>query len=105
MDTVNKFINDPRFIHLDQIKKDIYEVKSLKNKIDLLIQIGLNVYLNSKLHMLKFFYLFLKKYIPYRHFKLLETDTDSIHFSISKENLDDCTPPHLKPSYFRDKLK
>ena len=106
-DTVNKAINNPCFVHLDQIKKDIYEVKSLKNKIvnDLPIQIGLNVYLNSKLHMLKFFYLFLKKYIPDRHFELLETDTDFIYFSISKENLDDCVPPHLKASYFRDKLK
>ena len=106
-DTVNKIINDLRFIHLDEIKKDIYEVKSLKNKIvnDLPIQIGLNVNLISKLHMLKFFYLFLKKYIPDRHFELLETDTDSIYFSISKENLNDCVPPHLKPNYFHDKLK
>ena len=55
--------------------------------------------------MLKFLYLFLKKYIPDRHFELLETDTDSIYFSITKENLDDCVPPHLKPNYFRDKLK
>ena len=106
-ETVNKTINDPRFVHLDEIKKNVYEVKSLKNKIvnDLPIQIGLNVYLNSKLHMLKFFYLFLKKYIPDRHFELLETDTDSIYFSISRENLDDCVPSHLKPNYFRDKLK
>ena len=104
---VNNAINDPSSIHLDEIKKDIYEVKSLKNKIvnDLPIQIGLNVYLNSKLHVLKFFYLFLKKYIPDRHFELLETDTNSIYFSISKENLDDYVPPHLKPNYFRDKLK
>ena len=106
-DTDNKAINNPRFIHLDQIKKDIYKVKSLKNKIvnDLPIQIGLNVYLILKLHMLKFFYLFLKTYIPYRHFELLETDTDSIYFSINKENLDDCVLPHLKASYFCDKLK
>ena len=55
--------------------------------------------------MLNFFYLFLKKYIPDRHFELLETDTDSIYFSISKENLDDCVSPHLKPNYFREKLK
>ena len=55
--------------------------------------------------MLKFFHLFLKKYIPDRHFELLETDTDSIYFSICKENLDDCVPPHLKASYFRNKLK
>ena len=32
-ETVNKFINEPRFIHLDEIKKDIYEVKSLKTKL------------------------------------------------------------------------
>ena len=81
-------------------------MKSLKKIVDdLPIQIGLNVYLNSKLHMLKFFYLFLKKYIPDRHFELLEIDTDFIYFSISKENLDDCVPTHLKAIYFRDKLK
>ena len=82
-------------------------MNSLKNKNvnDLLVQIGLNAYLNAKLPMLKFFYLFLKKYILDCHFELLEIDTDSIYFSISKENLDDCIPPHLKASYFRDKLK
>ena len=31
-ETVNKTIND-RFIHLDEIKKDVYEVKSLKTKL------------------------------------------------------------------------
>ena len=53
--------------------------------------------------MLKFFYLFLKKYIPDHHLEQLETDTDSIYFSINKENLDDYVPPHLKPNLFRDK--
>ena len=44
-ETVNKSINDLRFVHLDEIKKNIYKVKSLKNKIvnDLPIQIGLNI--------------------------------------------------------------
>ena len=32
-ETVNKVINNPCFIDLDKIKKNIYEVKSLKNKI------------------------------------------------------------------------
>ena len=61
--TVNRMINDSHFVHLDEIVSDLYEVKSLKHKIlhDLPVQIGINVYLNSKLHMLKFFYLFLKK--------------------------------------------
>ena len=57
--TVNRVINDPHFIHLDKIGSDLYEVKSLKHKIrhDLPVQIGINVYLNSKLHMLKFFFI------------------------------------------------
>ena len=92
---------------MDKIKKEIYKVKSLKNKIanDVPIQIGLNVYLDTKLHMLKFFYLFLKKYVPDRYFELLETDTDSIYFSINKKNLDDCVPRHLKSNYRINKLK
>ena len=92
---------------MNKNKKDIYEVKSLKNKTvnDLAIQIGLNVYLNAKLYMLKFFYWFLKKFIPNRHFLLMETDTDPIYFSNSKENFDDCVPPHLKTYYFCNKLK
>ena len=59
-DTINKAINNPHFIHLDKIFSDVYEVKSLKHsrRHDLPIQIGLNVYLNSKLQMLKFFYCF-----------------------------------------------
>ena len=106
-DTVNKAINDPHFIHLDEIVSDIYEVKSLKHSIrhDLPIQIGLNVYLNSKLHMLKFFYCFFKKYIPEPCFELLESDTDSMYFAISRRSLDDCVPEHLKAEYFRARLR
>ena len=76
-DTINKTINNPHFIHLDEIVSDVDEVKSLKRSIrhDRPIQIGLNVYLNSKLHMLKFFYCLLKKYIPERCFELLESNT------------------------------
>ena len=79
-DKFNKGINNTHFIHLVKIKTDIYEVKSLKSKIvnDLSIQIGFNVYLNSKLYKVKFFYLFRKKYIPDQHFELLETKV-SLH--------------------------
>ena len=104
-DTINKSINDPHFVHLDEIVSDVYEAKSLKRNIrhDLPIQIGLNIYLNSKLYMLKFFYYFLKKYIPERCFELLESDTDSMYFAISRRSLDDCVPENLKEEYFRDR--
>ena len=105
-DSINKTINDPHFIHLDEIVSDVYEVKSLKRSIrhDLPIQIRLNVYLNSKLHMLKFFYCFLKKYISEHCFELLENDTDSMHFAISHCSLDDSVPEDLKEEYFRARL-
>ena len=48
---------------------------------------------------------YFKKYIPDRHFELLEIDTDSIYFIISEENLDNSVPPYLKPNYFINKLK
>ena len=46
----------------------------------------------------------MKKYIPDRCFEILESDTDSMYFSLSRESLDDCVPEELKTSYFRDKL-
>ena len=81
-------------------------MKSLKGSIhhDLPKQIGLNIYLNSKLHMLKLFYCFLKKYIHEGCFELLESDTDSMYFAISRRSLDDCVPEDLKEEYFRAKL-
>ena len=55
--------------------------------------------------MLKFFYCFLKKYIPERGFELLESDIDSMYFAISRRSLDDCVPEHLKAEYFRARLR
>ena len=99
-------INDPHLIHLDKIASDLYEVKCLKHEIrhDLPVQTGINVYLTSKLHMLKFSYLFLKKYILDHCFEMLESDTDAMYFSLSRESIDDFVPEELKTSYFQDKL-
>ena len=55
--------------------------------------------------MLKFFYCFLKKYIPERCFELLESDTDSMYFAISRRSVDNCVPEHLKAEYFRARLR
>ena len=59
--------------------------------------------MNAKLHMLKFYCLFLKKFIPDCHFQLIEFDTDSYYFSISKDSLDDCVPVNLRREYFTEK--
>ena len=62
--TINDLNNSSHFYHLDVISEDFYEVKCLKKHIlnNLPIQIGVNLYMNAKLHMLKFYYLFIKKY-------------------------------------------
>ena len=104
VNTVNKAINNPFFCNLTPIDDELYEVKSLKRQIvqDLPLQVGLNVYCESKLHMLKFVHLFLKKYIPKRHFEPLESDTDSLYISISKNNLEDCVPDNLKRNFYKE---
>ena len=35
---------------------------------------------------------------------MLESDTDSMHFSLRRESTDNCVPEELKTSYFLDKL-
>ena len=58
--TVNRGINSLHFVAYIWMKLLLkFKVKSLKHKIryDFPVQIGVNVYLNSKLHMLKLFYL------------------------------------------------
>ena len=55
---------------MDQISENSYEVKSLKRQIaqNFQCQVGLNVYFSAKLDMLKFYYLFLKKYVADKDF-------------------------------------
>ena len=104
---INEAINNPRFSHLEQLKPGLYEAKSLKKQIkhDLPLQLEISVYLEAKLHILKFFYHFLDKYILKKCYSLIERDTDSLYFSISRDSLDDCVPQHLKEEHFKEKRK
>ena len=47
-------------------------------------------YIFQELHALKLYYYCLKKYVADEDFILLESDMDSLYFSISKENLENC---------------
>ena len=101
-ENINKAINTNFFTHLDPISSEIYEVKSLKKHIiqNLLVHLGLSVYCESKVHMLKFYYHFLKKYQEDKYFTLLFSDTDSIYVAISRPTLEDCVKPSLRKEYF-----
>ena len=55
--------------------------------------------------MLKFYYLFLKKYLEDKCFTPLFSDTNSIYVAISRPTLDDCVKPSLRKEYFTVKRK
>ena len=102
---VNEKVNDPRFVNLEVISPGIYKVRSLKKKIinDLPIQIGLFVYLNAKLTMLRFLYNFLFKFCQKEKITLLETDTDSYYCALAERELDDCVKAEKRLEYFTQK--
>ena len=105
--TINDVINWPYFNHLDVISENFYEVKCLKKHVlnDLPIQIGLNVYMNAKLHILKFYYLFIKKYIPDRHIKIVKSDTDFVYCAISRDSFDEMCSRGIKKRLFYRKTQ
>ena len=89
---MNEKVNDPRFVNLEVVSPAIYEIKSLKKKVinNLLIQIGLFVYLNAKLTMLRFLNNFRLKFCQREKLQLVECDTDSMYCSLTTHDLDGC---------------
>ena len=102
--TVDKAINSPRFVNLDLVDNDLYEVKSLKKHIvfDLPIQIGMFVYSWAKLKMLEFVYDCIKKYIPDDCYEFIEMNTDSLYLSLCSNSLDDVVKPELREEFFEN---
>ena len=64
--TVSKAINNPRFVNLEIVMPNLYEVTCLKSKIsnDLPVQIASFVYQEAKKHLLGFFLSFYQKVHP-----------------------------------------
>ena len=104
--TVDKAINSPRFVNLDLVDSDLYEVKSLKKHVifDLLVQIGIFVYSWAKLKMLEFVYDCIKKYIyiPDDCYEFIEMDTDLLYLSLCSNSLDDVVKPELREEFFEN---
>ena len=99
--TVNEEVNDPRFVNLEVVSRGIYEITGLKKKVinDLPIQIGLLVYLNAKLTMLRFLYDFFFKFCQKEKLSLLECDTDSYYCALAEPGLDGCVKPEKRREY------
>ncbi len=80
----------------------VHEVVLGKRSIvlDLPIQIGVNILLEAKLHMLKFVYSFVNVFIP-RHLRsTILMDTDSWYAAFGGESLEDCVYENKKFEFY-----
>lgn len=88
-ETIAGLVNNKRFNKLDEIGDSALEIENSKSriKLDVPIQIGFFVLEYAKLLLLQFYYDFLLAFIPFHKFALIESDTDSMYFSLSEESL------------------
>ena len=95
------YVNNPKFKHLSDLDKSLYEIESFKKKItmDVPLQIGFIILQLAKLKMLSFYYDCLDKYLERDDFELIQMDTDSLYFAISKHTLRDVIKPDLIQDY------
>ena len=80
-----------RHIQVDE-EGDMFEIRRCKRVInyDTPSYLGLMVLQNAKLHMLKFVYDFLYRWVDHTKVQACQMDTDSFYISISGDCLEDC---------------
>lgn len=86
---VSNLINHKHFHSLNEIGDNIIETENAKAnvKLDVPIQIGFFVLEYGKLTLLKFYYDFLLKFVPFEKFCLIEADTDALYIAFSEKNM------------------
>ena len=91
---VDKSLRSARFKTLEEIGPAYkVELRKIKINIDRPFQVGIVVYQLAKLRMLQFYYEFLDFYLDRRDFELIQMDTDSMYFALSRERLEDAIRP------------
>lgn len=77
---------------------EAYELESRKERVTInrAFQVGIAVYRLAKLRMLKFYYVFLERFIDRRDFELIKMDTETNYLAISGESPP--PPPPQQPS-------
>ena len=103
---VDKSLRSARFKTLEEIGP-AYKVELQKSKItiDRPFQVGIVVYQLAKLRMLQFYYEFLDFYLDRRDFELIQMDTDSMYFALSRERLEDAIRPGYEPQFEEEKKR
>ena len=103
---VDKSLRSARFKTLEEIGP-AYKVELRKSKItiDRPFQVGIVVYQLAKLCMLQFYYEFLDFYLDRRDFELIQMDTDSMYFALSRERLEDAIRPGYETQFEEEKKR
>ena len=103
---VDKSLRSARFKTLEEIGP-AYKVELRKSKItiDRPFQVGIVVYQLAKLRMLQFYYEFLDFYLDRRDFELIQMDTDSMYFALSRERLEDAIRPGYETQFEEEKKR
>ena len=96
-------VNNPNFKALEDLGDQIYEMSfsPTRIKLDLPIQIGIQILNLAKLRMLEFVYLFLSKFVDRSDYALLQMDTDSIYMAISGNSLAEVIKPEYREEYHK----
>ena len=98
-------VNDPLFVNSTDLGDELFEVELLKRSVslDMCNYIAHFVLNNAKLHMIKFVYEVLHKYLTSGSWQYLEMDTDSLYSGFSEKSLLECVKPSLRQE-FEDKI-
>ena len=103
---VDKSLRSARFKTLEEIGPAYkVELRKIKINIDRPFQVGIVVYQLAKLRMLQFYYEFLDFYLDRRDFELIQMDTDSMYFALSRERLEDAIRPGYETQFKEDKKR
>ena len=103
---VDKSLRSARFKTLEEIGPAYkVELRKININIDRPFQVGIVVYQLAKLRMLQFYYEFLDFYLDRRDFELIQMDTDSMYFALSRERLEDAIRPGYETQFEEDKKR
>ena len=103
---VDKSLCSARFKTLEEIGPACkVELRKSKITIDRPFQVGIVVYQLAKLRMLQFYYEFLDFYLDRRDFELIQMDTDSMYFALSRERLEDAIRPGYETQFEEEKKR
>ena len=103
---VDKSLRSARFKTLEEIGPAYkVELRKIKINIDRPFQVGIVVYQLAKLRMLQFYYEFLAFYLDRRDFELIQMDTDSMYFALSRDRLEDAIRPGYETQFEEEKKR